>query len=158
MHIFSSVESKVKPFYILKLNKINKLNLLTMNRFLFLVLLIFPVLLSAQQQIELKKKYLGNYEGNIPAYQLDSGKEIVDVDLTPIQIQITDKNVFLQIGKNKLSGTYTIMFEAKSYFLLDCRIDNQLASERIVVYKKGNKISRDGLFPQPSVQLERTKD
>jgi hypothetical protein len=116
------------------------------------------VLLSAQQPIELKKKFQGTYEGAIPAYQLDSGKEIVDVDLTPIQIQITDKNIFLQIGKNKLSGTYTIMFEAKTYFLLDCRIENQLAGERIVVYKKGKKISRDGLFPQPSVQLEKTKD
>ncbi|MFN5032850.1 MAG: hypothetical protein ACK5FX_11585 [Flavobacteriia bacterium] len=129
-----------------------------MSRFLFLLLFILPVLLSAQQPIELKKKFQGTYEGAIPAYQLDSGKEIVDVDLTPIQIQITDKNVFLQIGKNKLSGTYTIMFEAKTYFLLDCRIDNQLAGERIVVYKKGKKISRDGLFPQPSVQLEKTKD
>jgi hypothetical protein len=129
-----------------------------MSRFLFLLLFILPVLLSAQQPIELKKKFQGTYEGAIPAYQLDSGKEIVDVDLTPIQIQITDKNVFLQIGKNKLSGTYIIMFEAKTYFLLDCRIDNQLAGERIVVYKKGKKISRDGLFPQPSVQLEKTKD
>lgn len=129
-----------------------------MSRFLFLLLFILPVLLSEQQPIELKKKFQGTYEGAIPAYQLDSGKEIVDVDLTPIQIQITDKNVFLQIGKNKLSGTYTIMFEAKTYFLLDCRIDNQLAGERIVVYKKGKKISRDGLFPQPSVQLEKTKD
>lgn len=129
-----------------------------MSRFLFLLLFILPVLLSAQQPIELKKKFQGTYDGAIPAYQLDSGKEIVDVDLTPIQIQITDKNVFLQIGKNKLSGTYTIMFEAKTYFLLDCRIDNQLAGERIVVYKKGKKISRDGLFPQPSVQLEKTKD
>lgn len=129
-----------------------------MSRFLFLLLFILPLLLSAQQPIELKKKFQGTYEGAIPSYQLDSGKEIVDVDLTPIQIQITDKNVFLQIGKNKLSGTYTIMFEAKTYFLLDCRIDNQLAGERIVVYKKGKKISRDGLFPQPSVQLEKTKD
>jgi hypothetical protein len=129
-----------------------------MSRFLFLLLFILPVLLSAQQPIELKKKFQGTYEGAIPAYQLDSGKEIVDVDLTPIQIQITDKNVFLQIGKNKLSGTYTVMFEAKTYFLLDCRIENQLAGERIVVYKKGKKISRDGLFPQPSVQLEKTKD
>ena len=129
-----------------------------MSRFLFLLLFILPLLLSAQQPIELKKKFQGTYEGAIPAYQLDSGKEIVDVDLTPIQIQITDKNVFLQIGKNKLSGSYTIMFEAKTYFLLDCRIDNQLAGERIVVYKKGKKISRDGLFPQPSVQLEKTKD
>jgi hypothetical protein len=129
-----------------------------MSRFLFLLLFILPVLLSAQQPIELKKKFQGTYEGAIPAYQLDSGKEIVDVDLTPIQIQITEKNVFLEIGKNKLSGTYTIMFEAKTYFLLDCRIENQLAGERIVVYKKGKKISRDGLFPQPSAQLERTKD
>ena len=69
-----------------------------MSRFLFLLLFILPVLLSAQQPIELKKKFQGTYEGAISAYQLDSGKEIVDVDLTPIQIEITETNVCLSIG------------------------------------------------------------
>jgi hypothetical protein len=41
---------------------------------------------------------------------------------------------------------------------LDCRMDGQLAGERIVVYNRGKRISRDGLFPQPSSFLDRVKD
>jgi len=45
------------------------------------------------------------------------------------------------------------MFEGKKYFLLYVKIEEKLAGERIVVYKKGKKISRDGLYPQPSAFL-----
>jgi len=37
-------------------------------------------------------------------------------------------------------------------------MDGQLAGERIVVYKKGKKISRDGLYPQPNAFLYKRKN
>lgn len=107
----------------------------------------------AQKKVDLKKKYFGNYEGKVSSFKLDSGKDLIDVDSTAIQIQISESKVQFTIGSNKLEGTYHVLFEAKKYYLLDCRINNQLAGERIVVYKKGKKISRDGLYPQPGAFL-----
>jgi hypothetical protein len=42
--------------------------------------------------------------------------------------------------------------------LLDCKINGQLANERVVVFKKGKKISRDGLYPQPNTILLKSKN
>lgn len=128
-----------------------------MKKSLLFLLLFLPVLLSAQKTIELKKKYFGTYEGQISSFKMDTGNDLFAVDSTAIQIEITENRVVFTIGMNKLEGTYYVMFEAKKYFLLDCRIEGQLAGERIVVYKKGHKISRDGLYPQPNTFLYKRK-
>lgn len=128
-----------------------------MVRLLIILMFFLPLVVSAQKKIELKKKYFGTYSGNISSFQMDAGNDLVSVDSTTIKIEITEKEVLFTVGKNALKGTYYVMFEAKKYFLLDCRIEGQLAGERIVVYKKGNKISRDGLYPQPNAFLFKEK-
>jgi hypothetical protein len=112
----------------------------------------------SQKPVVLKSKFFGTYKGEIASFQMDSGKELVDVDSSMIAVTIADSTVEIAVGKNQLKGKYTVMFEAKTYYLLDCKIEGQLAGERIVVYKKGKKISRDGLYPQPSATLSRSKD
>ena len=130
-----------------------------MRRSILLGVFLLPLLLLAQKQVDgLKKKYFGTYEGEINSFQLDSGKDLVSVDSTGVSVEIGDSTVFITIGKNLLRGKYTVLFEAKAYFLLDCRMDGQLAGERIVVYKKGKKISRDGLYPQPNAFLYKRKN
>lgn len=128
-----------------------------MIRVLIFSFFLLPLFVSAQKQIELKKKFFGTYAGNISSFQMDAGNDLFNVDSTTIKIEIKEKEVFFTVGKNTLKGTYYVMFEAKKYFLLDCRIEGQLAGERIVVYKKGNKISRDGLYPQPNAFLYKEK-
>jgi hypothetical protein len=128
-----------------------------MLKALVIVIPLISGVVLAQKPVVLKSKFFGTYKGDIAAYQLDSGKELVDVKPSAIQITIADSTVCIAVGQNKLKGTYKVMFEAKAYFLLDCKIEGQLAGERIVVYKKGKKISRDGLYPQPSATLYRSK-
>jgi len=118
-----------------------------------LFLLLLPSFLMAQKPVELKSKYFGKYSGEISAFQLDAGKELIDIEATSITVEIKESTVSFTIGRNVIKGNYKVLFEAKKYFLLDCKIENQLAGERIVVYKKGKKISRDGLFPQPNAFL-----
>lgn len=130
-----------------------------MRRSILTGIFLLPLMLLAQKQVDgLKKRYFGTYEGEITSFQLDSGKDLVAVDSTGISVEIGDSTVQITIGKNQLKGKYDVMFEAKTYFLLDCRMEGQLAGERIVVYKKGKKISRDGLYPQPNAFLYKKKD
>jgi hypothetical protein len=124
-----------------------------MLRTIILIFCFLPLLAVAQKKIDLKKKYFGTYGGDISSFQLDSGKDLINVDSTNIKVTISEKDVEITIGKQSMKGTYHVMFEGNKYFLLDCVIENQLAGERIVVYKKGKKISRDGLYPQPSAFL-----
>lgn len=126
-------------------------------KWIVLFLLISPFASVAQKEITLKRKYLGKYEGVVPAYSIGSALEIVDVDETEITITIGNEFIYATIGARKLQGTYTIMFEADDYFLLDATMTGQLANERILVYKKGKKIARDGMYPQPLADLKKTK-
>lgn len=129
----------------------------TMKRFFFFLLLTLPLLFSAQKELTLKRKYFGKYKGEIPSYNVDTGEKIMKVGATAIYVEIGKNDISITIGKNKNHGVYSVMFKAQSYYLLDCKMDNQLATERIMVYKRGRKISRDGLFPQPLSNLKKYK-
>ncbi|OFZ37109.1 MAG: hypothetical protein A3D92_18445 [Bacteroidetes bacterium RIFCSPHIGHO2_02_FULL_44_7] len=126
-----------------------------MRHLLIITLLLFSAHSFAQKDIELKKKFLGAYKGTIPSYMMDTGEQIIEVSSTDIFVNITDTDITISIGNNALHGTYEVMFEAKDYFLLDVKIDDQLANERILVYKRGKHISRDGMFPQPLAELSK---
>ncbi len=127
-----------------------------MRTVLFLFLMT-SILGFSQSTTALKKKYFGSYIGEIPSYSFDAEDGQIDVAATSIKIVIKAKEINFEIGKNAFQGTYKVLFEANNYFLLDCVISNQLATERIMVFKKGKKISRDGLYPQPMAFLKKEK-
>lgn len=126
-----------------------------MKVFLAILLIATPLFSLGQKEIKLKKKYLGAYKGEIPAYKMDIGEEVIEVGQTAIQVNLEADQITLSIGNNVLTGSYQVMFEAKSYYLLDIDINNQLANERIMVYKRGKKIARDGMYPQPLAELSK---
>jgi hypothetical protein len=126
-----------------------------MCKWLSILLFYVPLSLFAQKKEELKKKYLGVYEGIIPSYKMDTGEDVVDVQETSIRISIQTDSVYMLIGYLELKGSYEVMFKADNYYLLDVKMDNQEAAERIIVYKRGKHISRDGLFPQPVTELSK---
>jgi hypothetical protein len=88
---------------------------------------------------------------------LDGGKDLIPVDSISIRVEISLQNVLITVGKQMNTGTYSVLFEGDKYFVLDCRMEGQLATERIVVFKHGKKISRDGLYPQPNSFLFKVK-
>ncbi len=101
----------------------------------------------------IKRKYYGTYEGQINGYKFDADDKLVEVNPIPIQIEINVGYLTIQIGKLTTRGDFEVLFEADDYYVLDATMENQSVGERIVVYKKGKKISRDGLYPQPSTLL-----
>jgi hypothetical protein len=111
----------------------------------------------SQKTVALKKKYFGSYIGEIPSYSFDAEDGQIDVAAATIKINIKAKDIHFEIGMNVFEGSYKVLFEANNYFLLDCKVPNQLATERIMVFKKGKKISRDGLYPQPMAFLKKEK-
>lgn len=126
-----------------------------MRHVLLIGILTLAVSGFAQKEIDLKKKFFGAYKGTIPAYVMDTGKDMVEVGPAEIMIYISADKIEINIGKNALQGSYEVMFEAGEYYLLDARIEGQMANERIMVYKRGKKLSRDGMFPQPIAELKK---
>lgn len=126
-----------------------------MLKWIIILLFTLPLVTYGQKKIELKKRFLGNYKGEIPSYNIDTGEKIMKVSSSAIYLELNKDDLKLIIGNNELHGTYTVMFKAKTYFLVDAKIDNQLATERFIVYKRGRKISRDGMYPQPVSELNK---
>tara|TARA_R110002072_G_scaffold266303_1_gene425175 strand:- start:20583 stop:20927 length:345 start_codon:yes stop_codon:yes gene_type:complete len=114
-------------------------------------------MVSAQKEIQLKRKYFGKYKGEIAGYNIDTGEKIMRVSSSAIYIEISKNEISITIGNNKLKGSYEVMFKAQTYFLVDAEIEGQLATERIIIYKRGRKVARDGMFPQPVTQLKKYK-
>ena len=128
-----------------------------MMKWFFTLLFILPLLVSAQKEINLKKKYLGKYKGEIAGYNIDTGEKIMRVNSSPIYVELNKKDILITIGSNILKGTYEVMFKAQTYYLVDAKIEGQLATERIIVYKRGRKIARDGMYPQPVTEMKKYK-
>lgn len=128
-----------------------------MRKFIILTLLLVPMFASAQKTISLKRKFLGSYVGMIPSYRVQSSEDIMFVTQSKILIKIGKNMVEMTVGGNVMFGTYEVMFEANKYYLLDVKIDDQLATERIMVYKRGKRLSRDGMYPQPVTELKKMK-
>ena len=124
-----------------------------MVKLILTLLLILPISLSAQKEYTLKSRFLGQYKGEISSYNIDTGKKIMKVSSSAIYIELEKEKITITIGNNQLTGTYAVMFKAKKYYLIDARIEDQLATERIIVYTRGRKLSRDGMYPQPVTEL-----
>lgn len=120
---------------------------------IFFGVLFFQLTASAQ----LKKSYYGKYVGNIPAYEINTGMEKIRIAPAEIEVRLSAGELALRIGTQEWKGSWEVLFEAGSYFVLNCKLENQLAPERIIVYKKGRKISREGIRPQPDAMLVKSK-
>lgn len=115
-------------------------------------------MLPLSAQVKLKKKYFGLYEGEIGAYTIDSGTDLLMIQKSVIEIQFNKEGTLTQkIGEFSVSGTWKLFFEADNYYLFDVQIANQVMTERILLYKKGKKMSREGITPQPSAILNLKK-
>jgi len=126
-----------------------------MKSWIFLMFFLVPITLVAQKDITLKRKYLGKYKGTIPAYQIQTDNEVMDVTACSIYMNIEADAIELTVGNNKFIGTYSVMFKTKTYYLLEARMDGQTYAERIMLYVRGKKASREGLYPQPMAALEK---
>lgn len=128
-----------------------------MRLFVITILFLVPALAFSQKEVKLKKRYFGKYKGTVSSYKIDTGTEVLAVGESAIYINLAKEQISVTVGKHKMYGTYTVMFEADKYYLLDATIDGQIATERIMVYKRGRKIARDGMYPQPVTELKKYK-
>jgi hypothetical protein len=120
-----------------------------MKKLLAFVFILFIFSVSAQSK--LKKKYFGKYEGEIGSYTIDSGTDLLQIQKSSIEIEFKANGTLTQkIGKLTKEGSWKLFFEADDYFVFDVTFSDQAMSDRILLYKKGKKISREGITPQPS--------
>ena len=78
-------------------------------------------------------------------------KALGNIQKSSIEIEFkADGTLTQKIGELTKEGSWKLFFEADDYFVFDVTFSDQAMSDRILLYKKGKKISREGITPQPS--------
>lgn len=110
------------------------------------------------QTVRLKRRYLKEYQGEMPKYSALIGKEMLEVYPTTIVIKLDKDSVFLSIGNSDYKSVYTVSksINTEEVILLMER-ENTGIQERFVLNKKNKTVVRKGIFPQPDVCLNRSK-
>lgn len=106
---------------------------------------------------QLHNNLLGTYVGSIPAYTLDVGQGTVHVAETGITIELTASGVVQQLDNQQKKGTWKILRTEKQYYIIAIKLEGQLAEERVIIYRKGHSMKREGIFPQPDATLHLEK-
>lgn len=125
------------------------------RQFAFILVCLF---LHSNVSAQVKKSYFGKYVGTIAAYEMSAGaSERIQIGIAAIEIQLSAKEIVVVIGTKTNKGTWTLVSENKTNFVIEGKMDNSSATEKILIYKKGKKIVREGIRPQPNVMLKKTR-
>lgn len=118
---------------------------------------IFLVFIQWEVAAQVKKSHFGTYTGKIGSYEINTGMERVEVTEADISIELGATSLTLKIGNSAINGTWKLILETKTYYLIEAKMEKQAAPEKILIYKKRKKLFREGIRPQPDVMLTKQK-
>ena len=113
--------------------------------------------LSIVAQKPLKKRLLGEYTGQIAAYKLNTGSQLIEVSSTKISVKLKKTDLDFTIGRNEMTVPYSWEKKDKTTFIVTFKRAVDESPETLLLYKKTKSMKRIGLFPQPDAQLEKRK-
>jgi len=121
---------------------------------LFLLEACLSFLVMSQAPKTVKKKHLGTYRGELPAYTLTWGVEQVPVSACPMILTLQTNDFYIQLGEQRYRGTWRIIFQTNDYYQLEGSIPGRIVSEQFQLYKQSRILIREGIFTQPNAVLE----
>lgn len=127
----------------------------------WIVLIAFFTLLTndvSAQSVRLKRKYLKEYQGEMPIYHALIGQDLIEVAPSKIEIKLTKDSLSLSIGNSRYQNVYAVSKSNNpDELLLMMERENTGIDERFILNLKKKTMIRKGVFPQPDVSLIRVK-
>ena len=117
----------------------------------------FSTAFCFSQNVKLKKKYLKNYKGNIPTYEINYNNNLVKIDASEITIQLKKDSLYISVGSSIWSGIYSVAKTGKKTFEIIGKMNGSGISEVLKLNSRDKTIVRKGLFPQPDAELKWSK-
>jgi hypothetical protein len=107
---------------------------------------------------KLKKKHLGSYSGVIPAFVMDVGGDVAQVEQAQITIRLMENNVAEQvIGAQVLTGRWELVSITKTTAEIRLVLNGQHYTETLILLFKSQEMTRKGFYPQPDALLEKAR-
>ena len=126
-----------------------------MTKFFIFIFLVISALSNAQKP--LKKKFLGKYEGEIPAYKINTGSQFIDVSSTSISLSIQKNELVFMVGRNEMTVPYSWIKKDKKTIQIEFLRSTDETKEIVILTKKTKEILREGVYPQPKCILKKVK-
>lgn len=126
-----------------------------MTKFFIFIFLVISAFSNAQKT--LKKKFLGKYEGEIPAYKINTGSQFIEVSSTSISITILKNELVFMVGRNEMTVPYSWIKKDKKTIQIEFLRSIDETQEIVILTKKTKEIMREGVYPQPKCILKKVK-
>lgn len=126
-----------------------------MTKFFIFIFLVISAFSNAQKT--LKKKFLGKYEGEIPAYKINTGSQFIDVSSASISITILKNELVFMVGRNEMTVPYSWIKKDKKTIQIEFLRSIDETQEIVILTKKTKEIMREGVYPQPKCILKKVK-
>ena len=126
-----------------------------MTKSFIFIFLVISALSNAQKP--LKKKFLGKYEGEIPAYKINTGSQFIDVSSTSISLTIQKNELVFMVGRNEMTVPYSWTKKDKKTIQIEFLRSIDETKEIVILTKKTKEILREGVYPQPKCILKKVK-
>ncbi len=123
---------------------------------LFSCFLLCFQLMIAQSMPKIKRKWQGTYDGNIPAYQLNTGNELLEVESNSIKVIIEKEKFIISLGVFEYVGEYVSTKQQRKTLYIVGKIEGRTINEYFVIDRKTKSLKRTGIVPQPTVILNRS--
>lgn len=121
---------------------------------ILLILLVATLFCSGSEP----KKYLGLYQGQIPAFKMSVGEQVVQIPETNISIQLNaDQTALESLNTLSENAYFSIEKEDKQRIVLQVKFASTNIVHSYIVYKKEKRLRRKGIYPQPDVFLMQKK-
>lgn len=109
------------------------------------------------QNVKLKNKFLKNYKGSIPAYEVNYNNQLVKIEPSEITVQLKRDSIYIFVGKSSWAGIYSASKTSKKVFQISGKMQGTGIPEVLELNARDKTIIRKGLFPQPDAELKLNK-
>ena len=106
---------------------------------------------------KIKRKWQGTFDGNIPAYQLNTGNELLEVESSSIKVIIENEKFIINLGVFEYVGEYVSTKQQRKTLFIVGKIEGRTVNEYFLIDRKMKSLSRTGIIPQPTVILTRSR-
>ena len=120
-----------------------------------LLLLLFSISFAQLNAQQLKRKYRGIYDGQIPAYEVKMGTSTYPVGTSKIKVFLGQDSINIEIGTYHYEAAYTLE-KTKENLIITVNRDQSGLAEQLRLDPKTKIMVRKGLYPQPDARLTRT--
>ena len=111
----------------------------------------------AQEAVLVKRKWLGTYNGIVPAYRLNTGNELLDVESDNLSIILSKASFSISFGAFSYTGQYTTVVKNKNKLRIEGKIEGRTVNEYFLIDRKKKQLTRSGIIPQPDSTLDKLR-